>query len=134
MRSAMFGVVAYLTTMLAGYCCGSSFMELGKGQSSKSYTIRKGVTPREFFGASVKSVPGPDMKVRLDGDVWEVWDFTVNRRVPNYDDVTSNGNGSYYLSHQEFVAFKNGRMEDWGWGKLPRLLKENRERVTPVPQ
>ena len=127
MRTAMFGAAACLATLLAG-CSGASFMELGKGQNAKYYTIRKGVTPQEFFGASVRTVPSPDMKVQLNGDVWEVWDFTVNRLVPvsmqNNDDVSSMGNAPYYLSHQEFVAFKNGRMEEWGWGKLPGVLKK----------
>jgi hypothetical protein len=48
--------------------------------------------------------------------------------IPLPDDATSGGATSQL--HQEYVAFKNGHLDNWGWGKLPRILKKNRPRMT----
>jgi hypothetical protein len=52
--------------------------------------------------------------------VWDVWVYNVYRIDPN-------GNG--VVDHQEFVAFKNDRLEEWGIGTLPLTLRDNPNRV-----
>jgi hypothetical protein len=107
-------------------------MQLRQCERSDCYTLRKGVTPEEFFGQRWKSPSGD--KYQLDNDVWEVFVFPMSTSEPAVitapDDPYTGGPVSMTASHQEFVAFKNGHMEDWGWGMLPRVLKQNRKRLT----
>jgi hypothetical protein len=48
-------------------------------------------------------------------DVWEVWVFEVYKF---YEDLV-------FVHHYEHVAFKNGRIEEWGTGELPITIRQN---------
>jgi hypothetical protein len=123
---------ACLATLLVA--CSGSFMQLRECQFSDCYTIRKGATPQEFFGKRASVYP-PEATYQIDGDTWEVWVFTVGTlepgNIPSPEDATAGG-VSVSQDHQEYVAFKNDRLDDWGWGTLPRVVKQNRKRMTQL--
>lgn len=133
MRSSRFGVVAFFAITLAG-CAGGPFMQLRECRFKDCYDIRKGVTPQEFFQAKVKVPPPPNKRYQLDGDVWDIYVFGVTMSepgvIPAPDDPLTGGGVGAGQTHDEFVAFKNGRLDNWGWGTMPRYLKQNRARLT----
>ena len=134
MRSVRFGVLAACFAIVLAGCSSGSYMGLREQCRFKDcYNIHKGVTPQEFFAAK-SSVPPPDKTYQLDGDVWEIYVFNVSTYVggtPPPDNAVGAGFGSdVTMTHSEYAAFKNGRLETWGWGKMPRYLKRNRERLT----
>ena len=131
MRPIILTMAAACSAMLLVACQGS-YMGLRECQFTNCYTIRKGVTPQEFFGRRSPVYP-PDASYRIDGNTWDVWVFDVGTTepasIPTPDDATSTGGGSFSTSHNEYVAFKDGRLEDWGWGKAPRVVKQARKRA-----
>lgn len=134
MRSVRVGVLAACFAVMLAGCSSGSYMGLREQCRFKDcYNIQKGVTPEEFFAAKIKKVPPPDKTYRLDGDVWDIYVFSVSANVagtPPPDDAVGAGYGSdVTVTHSEYVAFKNGRLETWGWGKMPRYLKRNRDRL-----
>jgi len=123
-------IAAACSAMLLVACQGS-YMGLRECRFSNCYTIRKGVTPQEFFGRR-SPVSRPDATYEIAGDTWDVWVFQVSTTepasIPPPDDATGTGGGSFTSSHNEYVAFRNGYLEDWGWGKVPRVVKQSRKR------
>jgi len=131
-----------LAAVLAGLSvtgCSTFFMELN---ACNCFTVRQGVTPEQFegpdsrthswLGPSRKPQPQSTQKFRVGDDVWEVWVYGFESEYQSTggdwaSEASGHGNGvggsSMAVSHQEYVAFRNGLLDDWGRGTLPSALK-----------
>ena len=82
---------------------------------------------------SRKPQPQSSQKFQLGDDVWEVWVYSFDSEYQStggswgsespenaVNDLSGSATGG---SHQEYVAFRNGRLESWGRGSLPGVLK-----------
>jgi hypothetical protein len=128
-----------LTTVLVGLsvtgCSSWSLMELSQ---CNCFTIRQGVTPAQFagpdsrthswLGPSRKPQPESSQIFQLGDDVWEVWVYQFHASEyangGGWESQSSQSQGRVGVggSHQEYVAFRNGRLESWGRGSLPGAL------------
>jgi hypothetical protein len=93
------------------------------------YQLHRGISKQEFIdswqhGSDAKNMtggrPAASQAFRVGPDFWEVWVYNVYRIAPNGDGV---------VDHQEYVAFKDDRLEEWGIGTLPLTLRDNPNRV-----
>jgi hypothetical protein len=131
---------AALAAMIVTGCSTSLLMQLN---ACNCFVLRRGVTPEQFraaetkarswFGPRAKPQPESIQKFHLGDDLWEVWVYRFSSAMEIYQggwgfEANPSGGGGPYLSdesHQEFVAFRNGLLEDWGRGSLPAALKRN---------
>jgi hypothetical protein len=96
--------------------------------STNFYGLQRGITKQQFLDSwqrktdemhAVGGRPATSQAFRLGDDVWEVWIYNVYRIVPD----------GAVPDHQEYVAFKNDRLEEWGIGTLPLTLRDNPNRI-----
>ncbi|MEA2239135.1 MAG: hypothetical protein QOC81_3859 [Thermoanaerobaculia bacterium] len=80
-------------------------------------------------------------KFRLGADVWDVWIYKVDSEIgawpgspsssalASWERIAANSAVIGWMSmtseHQEYVAFRNGLLEDWGWGTLPLAIRND---------
>lgn len=138
MKRFIIALTAVLIGLSVTGCSSWSLMELSQ---CNCFTFRQGVTPEQFagpdsrthswLGPSHKPQPESSQIVQLGDDVWEVWVYqfgssayanggdwgSVSAASPQSQGVVGVGG-----SHQEYVAFRNGRLESWGRGSLPGAL------------
>ncbi len=136
MKRFIIALTAVLVGLSVTGCSSLSFMELSQ---CNCFTFRQGVTPEQFagpdsrthswLGPSHKPQPQSSQIFQLGGDVWEVWVYQfdsseyVNGGSWESQSSQSQGGGmNLWGSHQEYVAFRNGRLESWGLGSLPGAL------------
>ncbi len=132
MKRFIIALTAVLVGLSVTGCSSWSLMELSQ---CNCFTLRPGVTPEQFAGPDSKthSWLGPSRKpqpqssqiFQLGDDVWEVWvyQFDPSAYVNGGDWRSQLGmNISSGWGHQEYVAFRNGRLESWGRGSLPGAL------------
>jgi hypothetical protein len=135
MKRFIIALTAVLVGLSVTGCSSWSLMELSQ---CNCFTFRQGVTPEQFagpdsrthswLGPSRKPQPQSSQIVRLGDDVWEVWvyQFGSDAYVNGGDwaSVSPQSQGSVGCggSHQEYVAFRNGRLESWGRGSLSGAL------------
>jgi hypothetical protein len=120
--------------------CSSLLMQLN---ACNCFVVRRGITPQQFlapektlswFGPRAKPKPESIQKFHLGDDIWEVWVYRLSSEMEIFQggwgfEAGPSASGGPHLSdesHQEFVAFRNGLLEDWGRGSLPGALKRNR--------
>jgi len=134
MKRFIIALTAVLVGLSVTGCSSWSLMELSQ---CNCFTFRQGVTPEQFagpdsrthswLGPSRKPQPQSSQIVQLGDDVWEVWVYQFDTYVtgggwesqsPQSHGGAMNHRGSY----QEYVAFRNGRLESWGRGSLPGAL------------
>ncbi|HXA15439.1 MAG TPA: hypothetical protein VN380_00485 [Thermoanaerobaculia bacterium] len=144
MRRFIIALAVVLVGLSVTGCSTSLFMELNK---CDCFILRRGVTPEQFLapdiktlsllGPRVKPQPRSSQKFQLGDDVWEVWvyDFDSEQLMITGDDWASEAPENVERNvglpevtlaeshHQEYVAFRNGLLEDWGYGTLPQALK-----------
>ncbi|MCX6300959.1 MAG: hypothetical protein NTW82_02135 [Bacteroidia bacterium] len=97
------------------------------------YNLRRGMTKQQFISWVQPSFIGENGKPMVGGrpsttktfkygqDVWEVWVFDVYTPVMN----NFGGVAACVFDHQEYVAFKNDLVEEWGTGSLPITIRQN---------
>lgn len=137
MKRFIIALTAVLIGLSVTGCSSWSLMELSQ---CNCFTFRQGVTPEQFagpdsrthswLGPSRKPQPQSSQIVQLGDDVWEVWvyQFDPSAYVNGGDWASQSpqSQGGVSLSsgwgHQEYVAFRNGRLESWGRGSLPETL------------
>ena len=91
-------------------------------------SLNKGITKQQFMDAwqsKNKEVIGGDMPASsrsftTGNDNWEILIYNVYE----YASVKA---GYPKVDHKEYVAFKNGLLEEWGIGTLPLSLKNDPE-------
>lgn len=140
MKRFIIAMAAVLAGLCVTGCSTSFFMELN---ACNCFTLRQGVTPEQFeggdgrthswLGPSRQPQPQSTQKFRVGDDVWEVWVYGFESEYQTTGgDWASEASGNYMnnmsgswttSSHQEYVAFRNGLLEAWGKGSLPRALK-----------
>jgi len=85
------------------------------------YTLGKGMTEQRFIDWKKQDngiIGGAPTSVKMfdyAGDTWKVYVFDVYKMSGTYA----------YVDHQEYVAFKNGLLEEYGTGELPLTLRQN---------
>jgi hypothetical protein len=137
MKRFIIALTAVLVGLSVTGCSSLSFMELSQ---CNCFTFRQGVTPEQFagpdsrthswLGPSRKPQPQSSQIVQLGDDVWEVWVYQFDPSAyvngGDWESQSSQSHGGVRLSsgwgHQEYVAFRNGRLESWGRGSLPGAL------------
>jgi hypothetical protein len=96
--------------------------------STNFYQLERGITKQQFLAGwqsktDAKHIiggrPVSSQSFRVGQDVWEVWIYSVY----------STAGGAIHVDHQEYLAFKNNRLEEWGLGTLPLTLRDNPNRV-----
>ena len=132
--------IIILTIAVAGLSvtgCSTSFlMQLN---TCRCFVLQRGVTPQQFvahkslswFGPRTQPRPKTSETYRLGDDQWEVWvyDFSSEIIIVGAGGASQNpqayttGGGTGYEEHNEYVAFRNGRLEEWGRGELPKALR-----------
>jgi hypothetical protein len=98
--------------------CGPSYRV-----ATSFYLLQRGMTKQEFVNWAglyegknyIGKWPVSSKSFKHGNDVWEVWVFEVYRF---YGELT-------IVDHHEHVAFKNGRVEEWGTGDLPITIRQN---------
>ncbi|MDP0492513.1 MAG: hypothetical protein Q7Q71_15815 [Verrucomicrobiota bacterium JB023] len=73
------------------------------------------MTKAEFIEVWQSKSPDPDSTelIKSKGSIWEVRAYRIYR----------SSNGIPVVSHIEYVALKDGKVEEWGRGTLPRALR-----------
>jgi len=126
-----------LVTMFVTPCEAQKKEKKSKGTSYRTSTsfhmLQQGMTKQQFetwMGLNdgddyVGKRPAKSHSYRNGDDVWEVWAFEVykfrqeQRWMPGNQYMA----GYYYyvnvpyIDHYEYVAFRNGRLEEWGQGE-----------------
>ncbi|HXH41566.1 MAG TPA: hypothetical protein VNN08_23260 [Thermoanaerobaculia bacterium] len=140
MRRFIIALAAILVGSIVTGCSTSLFMELN---ACNCFTLRRGITPDQFegpdsrthswLGPRYKPQPQSTQKSQVGDDVWQVrvysfesayqrtggsWASESGENAMN--DMSGHSTGS---SHQEYVAFRNGLLDSWGFGTIPRALK-----------
>jgi len=107
--------LAALLVACTHYMTATNFhSSLKKGMSREAFMAAW----QEKSAAIVGGSPSSSRAFTLDGDAWEVLIYSV------YEPASVSA-GYPRVGHREFVAFKNGRLEEWGVGTLPLSLKTN---------
>jgi hypothetical protein len=124
-------VVLSLAIPLVG-CSSTSYMGLSECRGSDCYNFRRGLTKEQFVGSHARPYHST-AEYRQGDDVWEVWVFTLGSDaaafgIPEGGPAREATYASLPSYHQEYVAFKNGLLDEWGWGTLPRALRHNQNR------
>lgn len=86
--------------------------------------LHKGMTKQQFMEAWQNknknivggSAPTSSRNFTSDKDNWEILIYSVYE----YSSVKA---GNPQIDHKEYVAFKNGLLEEWGPGTIPLSLK-----------
>jgi hypothetical protein len=138
-RRFIITLAAVLAGLIVTGCSTSFFMELN---ACNCFTLRPGVTPEQFegpdsrthswLGPRYKPQPQSTQKFQVGDDVWEVWVYGFESEyqttggdwaseAPGH--ASDMGGFGTTSSHQEYVAFRNGLLEAWGYGTIPRALK-----------
>ena len=101
------------------------------------YALRRGMTKEQFISWIQPSFVGQNGKPAVGGrpsetktfkygqDVWEVWVFDVYTPIRN----SFGSVAAYIFDHKEYVAFKNGVVEEWGTGTLPITIRQNPNQI-----
>ncbi|HSY50976.1 MAG TPA: hypothetical protein VLC46_19385 [Thermoanaerobaculia bacterium] len=132
-------LAAVLIGMSVTGCSTSFLMQLN---ACNCFTLRRGATTEQFegpdsrthswLGPSRKPQPQSTQKFQVGGDAWEVWVYELDSAydpggswasASSESGVNGFGGTTMWTSHQEYVAFRNGSLEAWGRGTLPRALK-----------
>lgn len=92
------------------YRTATSFHLLNRGMSKQQFVEWAGLNNSKKY---VGKQPVSSKSFRHGNDVWEVWVFEVYKF---YGDRA-------IVDHREHVAFKNGRLEEWGTGELPITIR-----------
>jgi hypothetical protein len=97
------------------------------------YVLQRGMTRGQFVNLIELSFNDPSGKPVIGGrpsstktfkygdNVWEVWVFDVYTPVRNSFGKMVTG----MFDHNEYVALKNGIVEEWGTGTLPITIRQN---------
>jgi hypothetical protein len=92
------------------YITNSNFYKLQKGMTEQAFL--EWIKPNQI---AVNGRPVSSKMFNYGGSEWKVYVFQLY-----------NVNGSYAgYSHNEFVAFKDGRLIEYGEGNLPLTLRQN---------
>lgn len=85
------------------------------------YTLHQGMSEQDFLDWKKRDysyIGGRPVNTKMfnyDGSVWKVFVFNVY----------ANNGGACFVDHQEYVAFKNGYLVEYGTGELPLTLRQN---------
>jgi len=96
--------------------------------NSNFYQLQAGMTEQEFLQwiqpnyVAQNGRPSSAKLFSFKGDKWKVYVFDLYRLDGTYA----------YRDHQEYVAFKNGRLEEYGTGELPLTLRQNPNQYTII--
>jgi hypothetical protein len=129
---ALCGLLVSLLTVMS--CSSGPYMGLhDRCARSDCYNFQRGLTQQEFLGQRNPDDGHRSSTYRKGDDVWDVWVYVVSETIgssavstpPAVDPPATLS----YADHEEYVAFKNGRLEEWGRGTLPRVLKNDPHRV-----
>ena len=101
--------------------CGPSYRV-----ATSFYLLQRGMTKQEFVNWAglyegkdyIGKRPVSSKSFKHRNDVWEVWVFKLH-------DCDSYPSLGCFFDHYEHVAFKNGRVEEWGTGELPITIRQN---------
>lgn len=113
-RTVAFLIAALLLSACTHYMIATNFHD----------KLHKGMTKQQFVEAwqsKNKSIvggasPTAARNFTSNGDNWEVLIYSVYE----YSSVKS---GNPKVDHKEYVAFKNGHLEEWGIGTIPLSIK-----------
>lgn len=120
------GISFLISSCVTYYRTSTDFYELQRGMTKQqfinwvqpSYTDNNG---RPINGGK----PVETKTFKYGEDVWEVWVFDVYRPLLN---SFGNPAGITY-DHKEYIAFKNGLVEEWGTGTLPITIRQNPNQI-----
>jgi hypothetical protein len=109
-----------LVVLLSG--CSSTYYLVNTNYSS----LYKGMTKEQFIVSWVQptlkqvkgNLQGSSRQFTIGNDQWEVLIYSVY-------EFGSVRNGNPQVDHKEYIAFRNGRLEEWGLGTLPMSLQGN---------
>ena len=113
-------ITVLVATLLLASCATTQYMV----NTNFHAHLEKGMTKQEFldgwYGETIKILGGnvnlSSRYFTIGNDDWEVWIFGVYEH-------SSVRRGAARIDHKEYVAFKNGKIEEWGVGSLPVSLK-----------
>ena len=100
-------------TSCASYRVATSFHLLNRGMTKQEFVNWAGLNNDKNY---VGKQPVSSKSFRHGPDVWEVWVFEVYKFYES---------GGAFVDRCEHVAFKNGRLEEWGTGELPITIRQN---------
>jgi hypothetical protein len=97
--------ILLLITGCTSYRVSTGFYNLTRGMTKQQFIEWSGL----YIGKNyVGKHPVTTRNFKIGDDVWEVWIFNVYRCPADC-----------WWDHNEFVAFKNGRLDEWGVGDMP---------------
>jgi hypothetical protein len=108
--------VLLLTTGCAQYLLRTGFYNLSEGMSKQEYlnTFQAHFNQMGCTGCQ----PSSSRTLRVNGDMWEILVYELY-------DASSLQTGYPRVDHHEFVAFKNGKLAEWGNGNMPISIQQN---------
>ena len=99
------------------YVVDTNFHQLEYGMTKAEFENSWGESAEHLRGGT----PVSSRMIRKGPYIWEVWVYEV------YGDVAF-WSGLRFVHHEEYVAFKNGRLEEWGRGSGPIELQAHTTR------
>lgn len=115
-------IAIFITSCATYYLVNTNFYTLQRGMTKQSFISWMESTQKAPNGRTVTGgTPANTKSFKYGSDVWEVWVFNVYSINHNAYGMAA---GASY-DHQEYVAFKNGLLEEWGTGSLPITIRQN---------
>lgn len=104
------------------YRVQTNFYNLNRGMSKQAFVQWVQPTYTNDKGKpAVGGRPVTTKTFKYGSDVWEIWVFDVYSINHNAYGMAAGAS----FDHQEYVAFKNGLVEEWGTGTLPITIRQN---------
>jgi hypothetical protein len=98
------------------YRVRTNFYLLNRGISKQEFVAWMGLNEGKNY---IGKQPIRSKSFRNGNDIWEVWVFEVYRF---YKDAYGRNMADTRDFHYEHVAFKNGKVEEWGMGDMPNII------------
>jgi len=118
----MLSITILMSSCATYYLVDTNFYTLQRGMTKQSFINWIESTQRPPNGRTVVGLkPANTKSFKYGSDVWEIWVYNVYSINHNAYGMAA---GASY-DHQEYVAFKNGLVEEWGTGTLPITIRQN---------
>ena len=104
-----------LLALVFSSCSSTTLANAKIARTNFHQYLHVGMTTTEFQQVWQSKSPEPVSTdiINYKGDVWDIRVYELYRPVA--------GHLSYH--HSEFVAFRNGKLSEWGTGTIPRALR-----------
>jgi hypothetical protein len=119
MKKILILIASLILSACAQYLLATNFDKLHKGMTKQEFIDTWQNKNKKIIGGGT---PTSSSKYTKGKDGWEILIYSVYKRA-------SAEYGLAVVDHKEYVAFKNGLLEEWGVGTIPHSLKDDSSEI-----